>query len=76
MTEKKTYRVAIDESLCKGCGLCVYYCPGKCLELAEYFNSAGCRPARMKKQEACTGCGTCYLMCPEYIITIKVHEKK
>lgn len=61
----------IDIARCKGCELCVFYCPQKCLKLSAKFNSAGHHPVELFKPEKCTFCGICYIMCPDYVITIK-----
>ena len=64
-------RVTIEFDRCKGCELCVYYCPKKCLALSEKFNAAGQHPAAISKPENCNGGGTCYIMCPEYAVTVE-----
>jgi NAD-dependent dihydropyrimidine dehydrogenase PreA subunit len=56
--------VKIDSDECKGCGLCVEACPGKCLELDPGLNQYGVHPAHYRG-EACTGCGICFYNCPE-----------
>jgi 2-oxoglutarate ferredoxin oxidoreductase subunit delta len=59
-------RVWIREELCKGCRLCVAFCPRGVLELG------GVPPrAKVKKLEACTGCGVCTLMCPDLCIEVE-----
>jgi 2-oxoglutarate ferredoxin oxidoreductase subunit delta len=63
--------VTIDFEQCKGCELCVYYCPKKCIAVSEEFNRAGQHPAKITKPEKCNGCGICYIICPEYAVTIK-----
>lgn len=57
--------VRIQESRCKGCGLCVEFCPRHCLELSEGLNAIGYHPAVMHDHEKCTSCALCAEMCPE-----------
>lgn len=69
-TEEKNSPVIIDREKCKGCELCIYYCPRKCLGKSEEINNMGYAPAVLNKPEECNSCGICYIMCPEYIITV------
>ncbi len=62
--------VQIDESLCKGCDLCVHYCPVDVLALdSERLTPQGYHPAVLAK-EGCTGCSICAIVCPEAAITV------
>lgn len=64
-------RVIVDETICKGCGLCVSVCPKKTLELSETkTNSAGYSPAEMVNDE-CIACTSCAKMCPDCAITVE-----
>lgn len=65
-------KVTFKEELCKGCELCINFCPKKCLGLAEHFNAQGFRPAEMKKPDECIGCAFCARMCPD--VVIEVHK--
>jgi len=63
--------VVIDEDRCKGCGLCVTFCPQHVLRLAEgRFNPKGYTPVEVANPEACTGCATCALVCPDVVFTV------
>ncbi|MBW2564503.1 MAG: 4Fe-4S binding protein [Deltaproteobacteria bacterium] len=48
--------IHIIESRCKGCGLCVEFCPRGVLKMSDKFNSA------------CVGCHFCEEVCPEFAI--------
>lgn len=64
-------RVSIDQGFCKGCGLCVQFCPVHILELdANAITAKGYHPAVCVDEDACTGCATCALMCPDVAITV------
>lgn len=56
---------------CKGCGLCVDYCPHQLLSLGEKLNRLGYQPVYLAKEDKCTGCGICALMCPDMIIQVE-----
>lgn len=65
-------RVIIDDARCKGCGLCVQFCPQSVLELdARTLNTKGYHPAYAANPDACVGCGICGLMCPDVVITVE-----
>ncbi|MBI5763230.1 MAG: 4Fe-4S binding protein [Planctomycetes bacterium] len=67
-------RLDIDVRRCKGCGLCVEFCPKHCLELGDGMNAIGYHPAELHKPEACTSCSLCAEVCPE--AGIRVFRKK
>ena len=60
----------IDPERCKACGLCMHFCPNRCLEHSPEFNTAGYHPARQVNPERCTGCRQCVLMCPDVAIAM------
>ncbi|MEK7803941.1 MAG: 4Fe-4S binding protein [Deltaproteobacteria bacterium] len=60
---KKLWRIEIDERLCKGCNICVDFCPTHVLELKGTV-------VGVKDLEACTGCQLCDLRCPDFAIQV------
>lgn len=66
---KAPSKVHIDETKCKGCELCVYYCPQETLVMAKYVSDRGFVPA-IVVQDNCTGCQECARVCPDVCITI------
>jgi 2-oxoglutarate ferredoxin oxidoreductase subunit delta len=64
------FKVEVDPRRCKGCGLCVAFCPRKSMELSAQLSSAGLRWSVFVGPEGCTGCQTCTMMCPEAALTI------
>ncbi len=65
----------IDRDLCKGCGLCVKFCPKKALEISDVRNSSGYHPACLARPDDCIACAICAEMCPEVAITIYRRQK-
>ena len=64
------YKYLMDSEKCKGCGLCVAFCPKKVLEISSQTNTKGYYPARQGRPEECIQCATCCLVCPEVAISI------
>ncbi|HEX7474377.1 MAG TPA: 4Fe-4S dicluster domain-containing protein [Dehalococcoidales bacterium] len=73
----KKFIVYVDERLCKGCELCVFYCPKDVLKLAEKMNQNGYNVAEVIDLGYCTGCRLCEIACPDFAIYIEEdHEEK
>jgi len=64
-------KIIIDETYCKGCGLCVAVCPRALISLdAEKLTPKGYRPAKLDDASKCTACAMCATMCPDVAITV------
>ena len=72
MAKKKTFVVKIDERLCKGCRLCVEFCPRDVLAIASRLSERGVTPAEVRVPNACIGCRNCTAVCPEGAIELYV----
>ena len=66
----KRYRVLFNKDKCKGCELCVSFCPKKILAMDEGVNNKGYHPAGITDESACVGCRSCATMCPDCCISI------
>ena len=63
--------ITINEVRCKGCGLCVHYCPRRCIEMAtDKFTAGGYLMAVLERADDCTGCGVCGWLCPDQAIEV------
>mgnify|MGYP003420674874 FL=1 len=49
---------------CKGCGICVAFCPERVLGLSELGKVV------ILKADDCIACGQCELRCPDYAIFV------
>ena len=67
---KRSFQLQFNKDKCKGCELCVSFCPKKILALDETVNAKGYRPAGVVNQAECIGCQSCAMMCPDLCITI------
>jgi len=66
MSRKKgRTRITIYHDWCKGCGLCVAFCPAKVFAL----DATG--KARVVNEAECTNCGFCELHCPDFAIIVQ-----
>ncbi len=69
MSETKGY-IEIDQELCKGCQLCISFCPKAVIFSSDKVNAGGYPPAVFSRDGECTGCAICALVCPEVAIEV------
>jgi len=62
--------VKVSSERCKGCELCVLYCPKKVLCMSANMNAKGYHFPEWLSGEACTGCKICASMCPEVALEV------
>ena len=60
--------LVINVGWCKGCGICVAFCPKKVLDIKH-------EKVVVTKPEECIKCASCELRCPDYAIFVKEVEK-
>ncbi|MEM1538432.1 MAG: 4Fe-4S binding protein [Candidatus Nezhaarchaeales archaeon] len=63
-------KIVVDESLCKGCGICVDLCPAKVLELSKDISVKGVHLPIPTRSDRCTKCLLCVMYCPDFAITV------
>lgn len=57
-------KLTLKQNWCKGCGICVTFCPKNVLELKS-------DKICIKDQASCIYCGQCELRCPDYAIYVE-----
>ncbi len=62
--------IEINEELCKGCDICIDFCPLEVLAASVTINRRGYYPPEVVNEAKCIGCRLCELVCPEFAITI------
>ncbi len=67
-------KIIIDTERCKGCGLCVVFCPKGCIVISKCSNKKGFFPAETNNT-GCTGCAICALVCPDAAIKVLRDDK-
>ncbi len=60
--------VLIIDDRCKGCGLCVEYCPKDVLVMSKRFNIKGYHPPEIVQTGLCVNCNLCEMICPDFAI--------
>ncbi len=66
MAKKKGQTIVkIYQDWCKGCGICVTFCPSGVLR----FNNQG--KAEVAHEEECINCGFCEVHCPDFAILVQ-----
>ena len=67
----RRFKVTFNTAKCKGCELCVSFCPKHILTMdTAAVNAKGYHPAGITDERACIGCASCALMCPDCCISI------
>jgi 2-oxoglutarate ferredoxin oxidoreductase subunit delta len=68
MARQKLKEILIDRDWCKGCGICVHFCPTQVLELDKEDKAVAVRP------DDCICCMMCELRCPDLAIEVITDE--
>ncbi|MEY8000143.1 indolepyruvate ferredoxin oxidoreductase subunit alpha [Clostridium sp. Mt-5] len=60
---KNGVHLVVEKNWCKGCGICVEFCPKNVLALKNGKVS-------IVDEDKCIKCGLCELRCPDYAISL------
>ncbi|WP_291637626.1 4Fe-4S binding protein [Clostridium sp.] len=61
--------ITLKKERCKGCGICVAFCPKNILALDTLGK------VFVINEDACINCGQCELRCPDYAIYVEKRVK-
>ena len=61
-------KLVLDPAWCKGCGICVAFCPKNALELVD-------EKVRLRQDNECVLCGQCEMRCPDYAVWLEDMEE-
>ncbi|MBC7185446.1 MAG: 4Fe-4S binding protein [Calditrichaeota bacterium] len=67
--EQQGIQILINKKFCKGCGICVEFCPQHVLAMERNY------PV-VVNLEACTACQLCDARCPDFAITVVGERRK
>lgn len=65
----RKFTIEINEKWCKGCEICVAFCPKQVLAMEK-------GKAIVFKPDDCTGCQFCEIYCPDFAITVHKVENE
>ena len=65
----RKFRITINDEWCKGCEICVAFCPEKVLVMEK-------DKVKVYDLDACTGCQLCEIYCPDFAIKVDRHKNK
>lgn len=68
MAKKRLKEHHINREWCKGCGICVEFCPKDVLELDDKGKAVAVR------LEQCIACKLCELRCPDLAVEVITEE--
>lgn len=63
--------VYIEESLCKGCGLCVHFCKKGVLRMSGKRNLKGYTVVEVCAADKCKPCKLCEANCPDFAVYVE-----
>jgi len=62
--------IEIDQELCKGCQICIAFCPKGVIVPSNKLNASAYLPVALDDSGECTGCAICAVVCPEVVIEV------
>ena len=63
--------IFVDGEICKGCQLCIHFCPKKVFEVGEEVNYKGFIIPKIAHKDQCIKCKICELICPDLAIFVE-----
>lgn len=66
---KNKYKILVNLEWCKGCGICISFCP-KSVLIAEGLD----QKVHVADESLCIGCKMCQVHCPDFAIEVVPSE--
>ena len=63
-------KITINKQMCKGCLLCITFCPKGAIAKGTALNKRGLTPVEFSDGDNCVGCAMCAVICPECCIEV------
>jgi len=63
-------KITINKDKCKGCLLCIKFCPKGLITVSKELNRQGVKPAEFKDNNECIACAMCAVICPDCCIEV------
>jgi len=63
VVKTRKFTIVINEEWCKGCEICVSFCPKKVFAMERGI-------AKVIDADACTGCQLCEIYCPDFAVKV------
>jgi len=64
-------RISIDKNKCKGCLLCVKFCPKGLISASDKLNERGVNFVEFRDNGECIACAMCAIICPDCCIEVE-----
>ncbi len=68
-------KISIDNSLCKGCEICLAICPKNVYGISKKRNSYGSAMPEAVMESECIACRLCERLCPDAAINVEEERK-
>ena len=68
--------IVINPDYCKGCSICIEFCPQKVLRPSNNINAKGYALPKVVDLDTCTQCKLCETVCPDLAIAVTPKEKR
>ncbi len=66
--------IYLNSELCKGCLICMAFCPKEVYEFSNNQNKKGIHIPSPLNMEKCSKCNLCELMCPDQALRVENNE--
>ena len=63
-------KITINKDKCKGCLLCINFCPKGLITVSGKLNKRGVKNVEFKEAQECLGCAMCAIICPDCCIEV------